>query len=83
MKMTYAWKQSGLFDVTMTAYYGAEVCKLVCTYMLFYVIYIAIRKKKFSKKDFGLYHDDGLGLVKYKSGQETEEVKKNLYTNSI
>ena len=41
------------------------------------------KKKKFSKKDLGLYHDDGLGLVKYKSGQETEEVKKNLYTNSI
>ena len=53
--------------------------------MYIYVIlcYLYIRKKKFSKKDFGLYHDDGLGLVKYKSGQETEEVKKNLYTNSI
>ena len=31
-----AWikKQSGLFDVTMGAYDGAEVCKLVGTYML-------------------------------------------------
>ena len=28
-------KQRGLFDVTMRALNGAEVCKLVGTYMLF------------------------------------------------
>ena len=61
-------KQSGLFDVTM----GAEVCELVGTYML------ALISEKYNKKDFGLYRDDGLGVVKNKSGPETEKIKKNI-----
>ena len=32
-KKTWIKKQSGLFDVTMGAYDGAEVCELVGTYM--------------------------------------------------
>ena len=63
-KDTWMKKQSGLFDVTMGAYDGAEVCKLVGTYML------SLISEKYNKKDFGLYRDDGLGVVKTKSGPE-------------
>ena len=69
---TWMKKQSGLFDVTMGAYDGAEVCELVGTYML------SIISDKYNKKDFGLYRDDGLGVVKNKSGPEAEKIKKNI-----
>ena len=65
-------KQSGLFDVTMGAYDSAEVCELVGTYML------SLISEKYNKKDFGPYRDDGLGMVKHKSGPETEKTKKNI-----
>ena len=44
-------KQGGLFDVSMGAYDGAEVCELVGTYML------NVLSKKYNKNDFGLYRD--------------------------
>ena len=65
-------KHSGLFDVTMGAYDGAEVYELVGTYILFLI------SEKYNKKDFGLYHDDGLGLAENKSGPEKEKIKKNI-----
>ena len=65
-------KQSGLFDITMGAYDGAEVCELVGTYMLFLI------SEKYNKKYFGLYRDDGLGMAKNKSEPETEKIKKNI-----
>ena len=65
-------KQSGLFDVTIGVYDGAEVCELVGTYML------SLISKKHNKKYFGLYLDDGLGVVKNKSGPEAEKIKKNI-----
>ena len=36
-KDTWIKKQSGLFDVTMGAYDGAEVCELVGTYVILYI----------------------------------------------
>ena len=65
-------KQSGLFDVTTGACDGAEVCELVGMYML------SLISEKYNKKDFGLYRDDGLGLVKNKSGLETEKIMKKI-----
>ena len=64
-----AWmkKQSGLFDVTMGTYDNAELFELVGTYM-FYLI-----SEKY-EKDFGLYCDDGLGVVKNKSELETGKI---------
>ena len=59
--------QSGLFDVTMRAWDIAEVFELVDTYMLFFL------SENFNKKDFRLCHDDGLGVVKNKSGQKTDK----------
>ena len=43
-KDTWIKKQSGLFDVTMGAYNGAEVCELVGTYML------SLISEKYNKK---------------------------------
>ena len=34
--------------------------------------------EKDNKKYFGLYRDDGLGVVKNKSGPETEKIKKKI-----
>ena len=44
------------------AYDGTEVCELVG--MLFFI------SKRYNKKGFGLYRDDGLGVVKNRSGPE-------------
>ena len=69
---TWKKKQSGLFDVTMGVYGGAEVCKLVGTYMF------SLISEKHNKKDLGLYRDDRLRVVKNKSGPETKTIKKNI-----
>ena len=68
-KDTWMKKQSGLLDVTMGVYDGAEVCELVGTYML------SLISEKYNKKDFGHYRDDGLGVVRNKSGPETYKRK--------
>ena len=39
---------------------------------------LSLISEKYNKKDFGLYRDDGLGVVKSKSGPETEKIKKNI-----
>ena len=43
-KDTWTKKQSSLFDITMGAYDGAEVCELVGTYML------SVISEKYTKK---------------------------------
>ena len=69
-----AWikKQSSLFDVTMGAYDDSEVWELVGIYML------SLIPEKYNKKDFELYRDDELGVVRNKRGQETAKIKKNI-----
>ena len=74
-KDTCMKKQSGLFDVTMRAWYNAEVCELVDTYMLLFI------SENYNKKDFRLYHDDGLGVVKIKEMKKNE--KKYIYIKEI
>ena len=65
-------KGGELFDVTMGAYNGAEICELVRLFTLF----------KFQQlnqiKNFGLYRDDGLAVVKNMGGPQLEKVKKEL-----
>ena len=56
----------------MGVYDGAEVCELVGTYKL------SLISEKYHRKDFGFYRDDGLGVVKNKSGPEAEKIKKNI-----
>ena len=65
-------KDSGLFDVTMGAYDGAEVCELVGTYLLYQFSKIC------DKKNVGLPRDDGLFVVKDISGPQSEQMKKSF-----
>ena len=71
-QQTWVKRESGLSDVTMGAYNGAEVCELVGNYLLYEL------SKLFEKKDIGLYRDDGLGAFKNKSGPESEKIKKSI-----
>ena len=54
----------------MGAYHGAEACELVGTYML------NLLSKKYNNNNFGLYRDNGLAVLKNKSGPLSEHVKK-------
>ena len=63
-------KESGLFDVTMGAYDGAEVCEIVGIYLLY------LLSSKCSKQNIGLYRDDGLAVFKNLSGPQSERIKK-------
>ena len=74
-KDTWMKKQSSLFDFTMGAYDESEVCELVGTYML------SLISEKYDKKNFELYRDDGLGVVRNKCGRETAKIKKNIRQN--
>ena len=67
---TWIKKEGGLFDVTMGAYDGAEVCELVGTFLLHLI------GAKY--KNVGLYRDDGLSAFKNKSGPENERIKKDI-----
>ena len=65
-------REGNLFDVTMGAYDGAEVCELVGIFMLNKI------SEKYNKNDVGLYRDDGLAVFKNMSGSESERIKKNF-----
>ena len=56
----------------MACYDGAEICKLVGIYIQ--------RKlcKLINKKDFGLYRDDGLGILRNTSGPEADRKRKSI-----
>lgn len=62
---------SGLFDVTMGSFDGAETCELVGTYILSEISDII------PKADVGLYRDDGLAIID-KSPSVSERIKKKL-----
>ena len=68
------WMKRGgtLFDVTMCAYDGAEVCELVGIFMLNKI------SEKYNKNDLSLYRDNGLAVFKNISGPESEGIKKNF-----
>ena len=70
-----SWVKKGdtLFDVTMGAYDGAEVCELVGCFIL------ASLPKKFRREDIGLYRDDGLAIFKNISGPQSEKIKKEFH----
>ena len=60
------------FDVPIGCFHGAEMCKLVGTYILNQPKYL------FQHHSGGLYRDDGLAAVKYLSGPENERMKKRI-----
>ena len=69
-----SWMKKGgkLFDVTMGAYDGAEVCELVGCYIL------SIITNRYDKRSIGLYRDDGLAAFKNLSGPQAEKIKKDF-----
>ena len=69
---TWMKRQSGLFDVTMGAFDGAEVCELVGSFLLNEI------SKTYAKNDIGLYRDDGLAIFRNKSGPQSERIKKHI-----
>ena len=56
----------------MSAYYGADVCKLIGTFML------SLLSKHISKNHIGLYRHASLAISKNTSGREAEQLKKKL-----
>ena len=69
---TWIKKDGGLFDVTMGAFDGAEVCELVGAYLL------SLIASKYNKNEIGLYRDDGLAVFKHVSGPQNEKIKKEF-----
>ena len=65
-------KGTGLFDVTMGCFDGAEVCQLVGALVL------ATLSKAVPSSDIGLYRDDGLVALRNKPGTEADRIRKNV-----
>ena len=62
----------------MEAYGSVEVCELVGTYML------SLTSEKYNKKDFRLYCDDGLVVVKnrkWAKNRKNKEKRKRYLKN--
>ena len=59
-------KRSHMFDVSMGAYYGAEVCELIGIFLL------NLLGRQYDTKNIGLYRDDGLSIFKNCSGPQME-----------
>ena len=64
--------KTGLFDVTMGCYNGAEVCELVGTYAL-----ASLPQTIHKRESIGLYRDDGLAVNRC-SGCDAERAKKGI-----
>ena len=60
------------FDVTMDSFDGAELCELVCLYILH------ILGEKYRKHTIGLYRDDGLPCFRYTSGPKADRMRKDF-----
>ena len=68
-------KQSKNFNVTMGSYDWAEVCELICIFML------SLIGNKYNPKNIGLCRDGRLRIFKNTSGQQSEKIKKDLSKN--
>ena len=65
-------KERNGFDVTMAAYDGAEIYKLIVIFIL------SLIGKKYDSENIGLYSDYGLSIFKNTSGPELEKIKKDI-----
>lgn len=61
--------KSNSFDVTIGSYDGAETCELIGLFMLHHI------QERYGNS-FGLYRDDGLGMVGC-TPRQSETIKKN------
>ena len=64
------WQGESSFDVSISAYDGADGCELIGTFMLL------LLSKHISKNHIGLYRDVGLAILKKISGPEAEKASK-------
>ena len=62
--------ESGLFDLTVGAYEGAEVSELVGSFLLYAL------SLKYNKASIGLYRDDRLAVFRNINGSHSEKIKK-------
>ena len=70
-----AWQKTNgtdLFDVPMGAFHGAEVCDLVGLHILSQL------GNTVPKGTFGLYRDDGLGVIRDESATNLERIAKRI-----
>ena len=66
-------KGTGLFDVTMGCYDGAEVCELVGMFAL-----SRLAKGVPAADSIGLYRDDGLGVLRNSPGSKADRIRKDI-----
>ena len=69
------WKKKAnhdCFDVTMGSYDGAEICEIIGLYILNNL------SKILGKNNVGLYRDDGLAVMKTKSGRLVDKTRKEI-----
>ena len=66
-------KKTGLFDITMGAYDGAQITDLVGLFVLDRL------NKSFPNITFKLYRDDGLGIHEHMTPRNMENTKKQLH----
>ena len=76
-QQTWIKKEKRLFDVTMGAYEGAEVCELVRIF-IFYQLSL-----KYNKNNIGLYRDDGLAIFTNISGPQAVNVHNIFRKNNL
>ena len=67
-------KRKWLFDETMGAYDGAEVCDPVGIFILYQL------SGKYNKNNIGLYRDGGLVVFKNISGQKQKKLRNIFRT---
>lgn len=61
-------KDSGLFNITMTAYHRVEISGFIGIYLL------SLLSSNCDKKIFGLYRDDGRAVFKNIFGPKSERI---------
>ena len=66
---------SGMFDVTMGSYDGAEVCELVGIFAL------AQLPRRYQDRSVGLYRDDGLAVLRGMSGSTADRARKDMVSH--
>ena len=65
-------KESGLFEVTMFAYDGAEVCEHVGSFLVYAL------SLKYNKTNIGFYKDDRLAVFRNVSSTHCKKIKKEF-----
>ena len=65
-------KGTGLFDVTMGCFDGAEICELVGAFAL------SELSKEIPDGNIGLYRDDGLGVLWDTPGNRADRIRKEI-----